>query len=290
MILSLFQIGVEIIRSDLVVLWYGELHAAFGAMFSRALGRPTLLILAGFETSSLPDYAYGSQRSLLRKTIVALAVTASTLVVVPSTFMANQARKLYQKADVRIVPLAVEERIFHPGGAKPKTGVLTIVSGGRDLRIKGLDLVIETARNLPNVPFTVVGLGPDSMRRLSQTVPHNLRAVPRVPHETVADYCRAAAVILQPSRDESFGLAVAEGMATGCVPVTSAAGGLPEVVGAEGLVVAQPDSKKLAEAVERAISDRDNFHPTRRAREAFSEDRRARAVAQLMHELTRNAR
>src|SRR5207244_8164962 len=109
-------------------------------------------------------------------------------------------------------------------GRGSRAGVLTSVAGGRDLRVKGIDRVIETARRLPDLQFTILGTDMESVRKVSAQLPRNLRAVPWVPHGQVGEYCRSAAVIFQPSRDESFGLAVAEGMACGCIAVTSAAG------------------------------------------------------------------
>ena len=51
------------------------------------------------------------------------------------------------------------------------------------------------------------------------------------------DYYRRASVYVQASAHEGFGLSVAEGMLAGCIPVTTRAGALPEVVGDVGIQV-----------------------------------------------------
>src|SRR5437879_6156282 len=150
---SLLEIVKNIIKSDLLILWYGELQASIGALMSRALGKPALLILAGFEMSSLPEYGYGSQRNILHRTLVSVAVSAATTVVVPSKYLSNQGKSLFPRTDFRIAPLAVDSQTIFEEGKGPRAGVLTIVAGSRDLRVKGIDRVVETARRLPDLQF-----------------------------------------------------------------------------------------------------------------------------------------
>ena len=62
---------------------------------------------------------------------------------------------------------------------------------------------------------------------------------------------RSAAVYVQASLHEGFGLSLAEAMLAGAVPVVTAAGALPEVVGDTGVTIAEP----TPEASPRASSD-----------------------------------
>lgn len=69
---------------------------------------------------------------------------------------------------------------------------------------------------------------------------------------------RGAAVYVQPSRHETFGLAAAEAMAAGLPVVASDVGGLAELVdhGRTGLLVPPGDATALADAIDRLLDDR----------------------------------
>ena len=62
---------------------------------------------------------------------------------------------------------------------------------------------------------------------------------------------RRASVYVQASWHEGFGMAVAEAMLAGCVPVVRDAGAMPEVVGDAGVLIAGSEPEQIAEGVRR---------------------------------------
>ncbi|MGY3337903.1 D-inositol-3-phosphate glycosyltransferase [Streptomyces filamentosus] len=75
-----------------------------------------------------------------------------------------------------------------------------------------------------------------------------LRPCPPVPQERLAEWFRAADVVVVPSRSESFGLVAAEAQACGTPVLASAVGGLPTAVraGVTGLLVRGHDPAEYA--------------------------------------------
>ena len=67
---------------------------------------------------------------------------------------------------------------------------------------------------------------------------------------------RNAAVFVQPSSYEGFGLTAAEAMACGTPVVAADAGSLPEVVGEAGLIVPPRDTAALAGAIAQVLEHR----------------------------------
>ena len=63
-----------------------------------------------------------------------------------------------------------------------------------------------------------------------------------------------AAVIVQASQHEAFGLSLAEGMLCGAVPVVTRAGALPWVAGGTGVVVPSQDAGALAAGIRAALA------------------------------------
>jgi alpha-1,3-rhamnosyl/mannosyltransferase len=68
---------------------------------------------------------------------------------------------------------------------------------------------------------------------------------------------QSARVLVMPSLDEGFGLPVLEAMSAGVPVIVSSRGSLPEVVGDAGAPVDPADVNALADALERAVTDRD---------------------------------
>jgi glycosyltransferase involved in cell wall biosynthesis len=89
-----------------------------------------------------------------------------------------------------------------------------------------------------------------------------------------------ASVYLQPSRHEGFGLALAEAMLAGCVPVVVRATAMPEVVGDAGIMIDSPAPEQIAEGVRRALgSDADaGARARRRILDSFPVEHRRRGL------------
>ncbi len=133
-------------------------------------------------------------------------------------------------------------------------GVLFV---GRLTAEKGGDTLLDAAIRLPDIPFTLVGDGPEAAR-LRRRAPVNVRFAGRLPAADVAEHYRHAAVSAVPSLwPELFGLTALEALAHGVPVVASAVGGLPEVVEHEqtGLLVPPGDAGALAGAVARLATD-----------------------------------
>jgi glycosyltransferase involved in cell wall biosynthesis len=114
---------------------------------------------------------------------------------------------------------------------------------------KGIDTVIEIARRLPAIRFRVIGWG-DRAESVLESAPPNVTVEPFERGQVMYDAFARARVFLFPSRAETFGLALAEAMASGCAIVSS----VP--LGFEGELVTQNDVGHMTSAVERLMGDR----------------------------------
>ena len=133
---------------------------------------------------------------------------------------------------------------------------------------KGLDVLQEAARSLPeDVVVAVAGEGP---QRDSLGPPLRLLGA----RDDVADLLAAADVVVLPSRWEGSPLAAHEALLAGRPLVTTAAGGIPALVGdadpAPAVLVSAEDPAALATALRRLLDD-----PAERA--ALAERARVRA-------------
>jgi glycosyltransferase involved in cell wall biosynthesis len=138
--------------------------------------------------------------------------------------------------------------------------VLTVgIVNESNLVRKGLTTFVEAARLLPEIPFVLVGPWEEhAVGRLRARAPANLEITGWLPDDELRARMAAAGVYVQASLHEAFGVAVAEAMLSGCVPVVTPRGSLPEIVGDTGFYVPVADPAAAAHAIRAALASPDN--------------------------------
>jgi glycosyltransferase involved in cell wall biosynthesis len=164
--------------------------------------------------------------------------------------------------------------------------VAAVQSDGR-LRIKGIDILFEVARKLPQIKFVLIGF--DAVRFKNLVPPTNLNLYPVLDQSKLLQYYRRAKVYCQPSRREGLSNALCEAMLCECIPVVTDVGGSSRAVGETGIVVRPNDSAALAAAVEAALGVEED--KGRQARERiigmFPKEKREKRLKELIREISR---
>jgi D-inositol-3-phosphate glycosyltransferase len=176
---------------------------------------------------------------------------------------------------VEIIPPGVDHAAFSPGDRREARRRLhlpldrpVLLFVGRIQPLKGADLALRCLAELPEPVTLVVVGGPsgaegpaelDRLRALTCNlgIADRVRWVPPQPHESLADWYRAADVCLVPSRSESFGLVALEAAACGTPVVAANVGGLRSLVehGTTGFLVDVRTASAFAEPVATLLAD-----------------------------------
>lgn len=108
-----------------------------------------------------------------------------------------------------------------------------VVTIGRMVPEKRMDLFLRIARLLPRYNFMIVGsIEPEKaayMEQLKKIAPENLSFV-LSPLRKVKDLLARAKVYVHSALNEHFGISIVEAMSAGCVPVVHDSGGPREIV------------------------------------------------------------
>src|SRR5262249_39652807 len=134
----------------------------------------------------------------------------------------------------------------YPLGRSKEAGVLTIGALRDDyLPRKGLDVFAKASRELPEIRFWIVGkhINGSAVERVRRWGGRNLTLTGELSDGELNAILQKNAVYAQLSQHEAFGCAVAEAMLSGCTPVVTTCGSLPEVVGASGFYVEPGDPR-----------------------------------------------
>lgn len=167
---------------------------------------------------------------------------------------------------VGVLPNPFDEAAFHPGdpAAARSSAVLFV---GRLVEAKGADVLIDALALLrrDGLPerAVVIGDGPDRAaleeRAHEAGLGDAVQFLGALPAREVGQAMRRHRVLVVPSRvkpPEALGMVAIEGLASGCTVVVADQGGLPEAVGAAGIVVRPEDPAALAAALRQALHDR----------------------------------
>ena len=114
---------------------------------------------------------------------------------------------------------------------------------GRFLFMKGLPVLEQVARTLPDVLFVLIGAGPIDPTAWGLA---NVRVVPTVAQAALRDWYWAGDVLVLPSTGEGFPLSVAEAMACGCPAIVSPETYAAWADGREYFLVAEPSPTAAA--------------------------------------------
>jgi glycosyltransferase involved in cell wall biosynthesis len=134
----------------------------------------------------------GSLAARALRLIDRAAFRAADLVVSDTQANADFMRDLAGIDEVPVCYLGAEERLFsHSWQRVEKFHVLFV---GKPAPLHGLELILEAARRLPEVPFRVVGTG--QVAHLLNSRPPNVEHVPWVEYHRVAtEYARAGCAL-----------------------------------------------------------------------------------------------
>jgi glycosyltransferase involved in cell wall biosynthesis len=279
---------------DLVFAWFASWHSLLPVLAARRLGKPSIVVVGGYDTACVPEAEYGSQRGGLRKHLSRAVMRAASRLLVNSESARRETvdNAAADPARIRVIYHGVEPAPAGPFDARPPV-VLTVGGVWREnfLR-KGLLPFVQAAAHLPGVRFVHAGKwhddGIDVLRREAGP---NVEFLGFLTDEQLCRLYAQASVYVQASLHEGFGLSVAEAMSAGCIPVVTRAGALPEVVGDTGVYA---DSAKPQD-VTRAIAAALELGPEvrRQARDRvltrFSMDHRRRALHELVQSLAGEA-
>jgi glycosyltransferase involved in cell wall biosynthesis len=175
-------------------------------------------------------------------------------IVVPSEYLAAMAREWgLDRGSVEVLvnpappPATVDPVALEPG---------TFVFVGRLTEQKALPVLLAAVDRVPGARLVIVGDGPERTS-LEATAPPSVRFVGALPREGVLAHLAGARAAVLSSAWENLPHAAVEALAVGTPVVSTAVGGVPEVVrdGENGLLVPANDVDALAAALRDVLED-----------------------------------
>lgn len=296
----------EVWAADVIVGWWASWHTFAPFTLAWLLGKPSLLIVGGFDTAAEPEFGYGFQLGGPRAWLSRLTMRSAKILMTNSEYSRQEIRRNIGPLKVRLVYHGIEDSVGVAGWAGPMSGnsagplpssiigdperPLAITVGIVDhtnLDRKGLRAFVQAAAEVPEVDFVVAGrIVGDAGAELERIATANVHLTGWLEQDALESLLRRARVYVQASRHEGFGVSVAEAMLARCVPVVTRAGALPEVVGDAGVLLDDGSPRTVAIGVREALHLDLGDAARARVLDRFSVQQRRDGLFALLDELT----
>jgi glycosyltransferase involved in cell wall biosynthesis len=273
-------------KCDITFSWFAGWHSVCAVHYSKKYKKKSIVVAGGFDVVHLPEINYGAFDNLKEKLPSKYTLKHANVVI--SVSKSNQQElleKIQPKKNV-VIYNGVPIENFPRGTMKKEMMAITV--GGikwSNLKRKGIEPFIKTAKYLPDVPFIIIGKPvDDSIDYLKSIAPSNVKFTGYVQKNELLQYLQKAKVYVQPSFHEGFGVSVAEAMLCECIPVVTKRFALPEVVGDTGYYVPFDDAEKTALAIKNALNSpqKSGFKARKRIIENFSLKYREEKLVELI--------
>lgn len=278
------------LRSDVSISWLGSTYSAAMVAAARLAGGRSIVILGGVDVAQEPELGYGLWNSRWKSWLLRYALANASAVYVVADRLRDdlRARTGWSCDNVGTMPTGYDPASWLP--CYPKRSQVLCVAActtAERFRIKGVDLLIEAARQLPDLSFTIIGVQMDFVRSLGIDPPSNIRFLPTLDRADLAGHYARALVYCLPSRREGLPNALCEAMLSGCIPVATDVGDVRRALDGTGYLVPSGSIESLVPAIRDATmcAEIDGLRSRRSIAKQFGRDDREKNLVEAIRKL-----
>ncbi len=174
-----FFIITHIFSADILVCFFASHHSLLPTFFGKLFGKPVVIVMGGTDCVAFPSIGYGnfSKRGLRIVTKLTyrwatlLLPVHKSLVESDYTYQDDDFNKqgfLYfcpgLKTPYQVVNFGFDPEKWSTASQKNPDSFITVAAGLENpyrLKLKGIDLILDAAKAMPNASFTVIGFPDD---------------------------------------------------------------------------------------------------------------------------------
>lgn len=267
------------INSKIWIVQFAGYQSFLPVLLGKLFRKKTVLVLGGTDCVGFPSIRYGCfyNKSLkpftsysLRNAFLLLPVD-ETLAEYNYTYQDNDFPKQGFKYHVK--GIQTPHKVIYNGfelekwqpGIKERNTFVTVAADLTTrfgIQLKGIDLILEIAKEFPDCIFYIVG-----GKTISAAIPENVVLTDKIPNNQLNDLLGSKEFYLQLSMSEGFPNALAEAMLCGCIPIVSNVGAMPKMIEGAGFLLTKKDLNELKILIQQAINHTDKAAKANSARE-----------------------
>lgn len=275
-ILQFFQLLWFLPRTSQYLCFFGGYHSVLPVWFGKVFGKKCTIQAGGTDCIHMPEIGYGNFRKKWLRIATVYSFKNCSLILPVAEALVKQDYTYDSKIDsnqgllnlipdlktpIQVIPNGFDTDFWRDLGKTRKPlsfiSVATGTSNPSRAIVKGYDLIEKLAEHHPDWTFTLVG---DSV--YSSPNP-NVTVLGKMKPANLLDLYNSHQFYLQLSTSEGFPNALGEAMASGCVPIGSTVGAIPEIIGDTGIVLAKKNISILENQLQNLFSSAIPLSPAR---------------------------
>jgi glycosyltransferase involved in cell wall biosynthesis len=266
-VLQFFQLLWYLPKTTQYLCFFGGYHSVLPVWFGKVFGKRCTIQAGGTDCMNMPEINYGNfRKKWLRKATVYSFKNCSLILPVAQALVKQE----YQfdptisskqgllnlipdlTTPIQVIPNGFDTHFWKDLEKKRNPlsfiSVATGTSNPARARVKGYDLIEQLAANHPDWTFTLAGdpnyISPNQ----------NVKILGKQSNTELLALYNSHQFYVQLSTSEGFPNALGEAMACGCIPIGSAVGAIPEIIGDSGIVLTQKDSILLESLIQKILA------------------------------------
>jgi glycosyltransferase involved in cell wall biosynthesis len=245
-----FQLLWYLPRTSQYLCFFGGYHCLLPVVFGTIFGKKCTIQAGGTDCINMPEIGYGNFRKKSLAWATRFSFENCSLILPVAEALVSQhynfdprispKQGLLQlipdlKTPIQVIPNGFDVEFWKDlgldRGKHSFISVATSTSTPARARVKGYDLIAQLAAGNPEWKFTLVG---DSNYNPQSP---NIQVLGKETPASLVQLYNTHEFYLQLSSSEGFPNALGEAMACGCIPIGSAVGAIPEIIGDTGLLL-----------------------------------------------------
>ncbi|WP_026944954.1 glycosyltransferase family 4 protein [Algoriphagus marincola] len=253
-ILQFFQLLWFLPHTSQYLCFFGGYHSVLPVWFGKVFGKKCTIQAGGTDCINMPEIGYGNFRKKWLRNATVYSFKNCSLILPVAEALVKQDyfydSRISSKqgllnlipdltTPIEVIPNGFDTDFWKDLGKARKSfsfiSVATGTSNPSRAIVKGYDLIEKLASIHPNWTFTLVG---DSEYF---SLNPNVQVLEKMHPKELLELYNSHQFYLQLSTSEGFPNALGEAMACGCIPIGSAVGAIPEIIGDAGVVLIKKD-------------------------------------------------
>ncbi len=249
-LLQFFQLLWFLPYTSQYLCFFGGYHSVLPVCFGKLFGKRCIIQAGGTDCMNMPEIGYGNFRKKWLRIATVYSFKNCSLILPVAEALVKQDYKYDPRIDsrqgllhlipdlktpIQVIPNGFDTDFWKDlGKSRVPMSFISVATGTSNpsrAMVKGYDLIERLAERQPSWSFSLVGdpeyISPNK----------NVKVLGKMSPLELLEFYNSHQFYLQLSTSEGFPNALGEAMASGCIPVGSAVGAIPEIIGMNQLIL-----------------------------------------------------